>query len=860
MEATPSLTPWSENLSELERKLHSNLRKGLSPTVVEESEKVFGKNILSVEKRTSRLRLLLRQFQSPMIYTLLAATVIAYFLGEAIDSIAILLIVVLNGAIGYLQESKAEAAILALKKLTVPKAKVVREGEITTIDSSDVVPGDILHLEAGDYIVADARLVKAYQLSCDEAVLTGESLPMTKKVGEIPSKTDLGDRTNMVFAGTAVSAGSGRAIVTATGMNTEIGHIAGLLKDTQTTSSPLQIRLEKVSHELLKLGVVVILIVIGFGYFKGEAWPEIMMAAISLAVAAIPEGLPTVVTLALTLAVRRMTKRNALVRKMNAVETLGSTDFICTDKTGTLTTGKMRVRETFTTKDGLLDETQKVSAELFYKNLILCNNASVEHGGSGDTTEIALLLLAQEHGHDIRQLKEANPRLHEWSFESDRKRMSVAIAHADGALVLCKGAPESVLPLCQMSAEDRRAVNEVLDTLGNKGRRVLALSSKDIELQNFTDVSYETVERDLTFLGLVSIADPPKKETIPSIRACKSSGIKVVMITGDHPVTANAIARELGIPERGFDKVLTGSELNSLGPENLRKVVEETAVYARVSPEHKLKIIEALQSNGHVVSMTGDGVNDAPALKKASIGVAMGQAGTEVARQASSIILTDDNFSTIVSAVEEGRAIFGNIKRTIQYLLSTNLGELLLMLFAAVFLLPTPLAPLSLLWINLVTDGLPSLALAAEPVEKNFLSTSGRPSPASFFDRKFLTELFSVGILMAVIAFGVYYYALESSDELTAKSYAFSLLVYLCLFRSFSCRSDKRTYFELPFNKWHFISVVIPLILQVGLQYSELFQRLFRVRALSMTENIVLILLGILPVTMIEGIKLLRRK
>lgn len=845
------INPWALPLTQLENDLETNLKQGLTSEKIPSLKESFGRNVLSEEKRTGRLKIFLRQFHSPMIYTLLFATVIALYLGENPDALAILLIVILNAFIGFAQEAKAEDAILALKKLTVPKAKVFREGEVKVIDSSEVLPGDLLQLEAGDYVVADARLIKAYQMSCDEGILTGESLPVQKIADALPACTDLSERVNMVFAGTAISSGSGQAIVTSIGMNTEIGHIAGLLKDTGFIKSPLQIRLDKVSNNLLKVGGLIMLIVAVLGVIKGDEWSVILMSAIGLSVAAIPEGLPTVVTLALTLAVRRMTKRNALVRKMNAVETLGSTDIICTDKTGTLTTGKMQVREVHALQD----------EEIFLRSLILCNNASINEGGvSGDTTEIALLIYAEERGLSVPDCRNQYNRIHEWSFDSDRKRMSVAIRENEEILIYCKGAPESILPLCDMSPEMKKKIEEQMDALSRKGRRILAFASKKESERDFTQVTESEIERDLTFIGLTAMADPPKEDAIDSIRSCKEAGIKVVMITGDHPVTAHAIAKELGIPDEGtFDQILTGPELNSLSNENLVKAVERTAVYARVSPEHKLIIIEALQSNGHIVSMTGDGVNDAPALKKASIGVSMGKGGTEVARQASAIILTDDNFATIVSAVEEGRAIFGNIKRTIQYLLSSNLGELLIMLFAAVLMLPTPLTPIGLLWINLVTDGLPSLALAAEPVEKDFLKTSGGPSPASFFDKSFLWEVGLVGLLMMIIQCSVYVYALKSEDILTAKTYAFNVMVYLSLFRSFSCRSETKTYFELPFNKWHFFSVVIPIVLQLALQHSEFYNKLFRIRMMSFSENLTMLLFGMIPFIVVEIYKVLKR-
>lgn len=820
-----------------------------------------GQNVLRTTQKVRLSQLIFRQINNPMVYTLTGASLVAAFMNEILDAVAIMAIVVLNVVIGFIHEFRAHAAIEALKKLTVPSSRVLRDGKIQTLNSEDVVCGDILVVEAGDYVVADARIIEAFQLSADEAVLTGESLPIVKNPEVLKQDTELAERKNMLFAGTAIASGSGKAVVVSIGMDTELGRVADLLNDSGVSMTPIQIRLEKVNQKLLILGVCIIAVIAIIGLLHGEKAFNIFLSAISLAVAAIPEGLPTVVTLALALAVRRMTKRKALVRNLGAVETLGSTDIICTDKTGTLTTGKMKVRDVFTLSHKVQSVEEFEGNELLTQALILCNNASLDFGGSGDTTEIALLLMAQEKGVDITSIREKNPRVHEWSFESDRKRMSVAIETGGEIRIYCKGAPESLLPLCKMSETEKEEIATAVTELSGKGRRILAIAYKVDRDETSLSKTHEEVENDFQFLGLVAMADPPKTETIASIRDCKEAGIRVAMITGDHPVTANAIAKELGIPVEGeFDQVLTGKEINSFSESELAERVEKTAVYARVTPEHKLKIIGSLQSRGYVVAMTGDGVNDAPALKKASIGVAMGKGGTEVARQASSMVLTDDNFSTIVSAVEEGRAIYGNIKRTIQYLLSTNLAEILIMLGAAIFALPVPLTPLSLLWINLVTDGFPSLALAAEPAEKGYLKSSKTPSPDSFFDKQFLRELVFVAILMTVIELVVYYYMLQTSDELTARSYALNLLIYLSLFRSFSCRHEIKTFFELPFNLWHLGSVILPILLQFMIQMSGASEKFFKVRALSLNENLLLAALGIAPVTIVELMKMYRRR
>jgi Ca2+-transporting ATPase len=871
------VSPWAKSENEVLEALHVNLNQGLSSQETKDRLKTFGPNILRVQKKVTSLQRFLSQLKSPVVIILLIATFITALLGEVADSIAIAIIITINAIIGYFQETKAEAAIGALKKLSAPKARVLRDGNILEVMGSELCPGDILILEAGDYVPADCRIVQASQLSADEAILTGESLPVAKTASLISDNATLADRKNMLFASTAVTTGTARAVVTATNMNTEIGRIAGLLEASGPAKTPLQVKLEQVSNKLLIFCGLVVIIVAIFGIVHGEKWLDVLMTAISLAVAAIPEGLPTVVTLALTMAVSRMTKRNAIVRHLPAVETLGSTNVICTDKTGTLTTGKMRVRETFTLSKGILSES-KVDGENghadYLKNLIessvLCSNASINDDGfaTGDPTEIALLYLAKNHELDLKFVNSKYPRIAEWSFDSERKRMSVAVQSDSQIIIHSKGAPESILPLCNLNEIEKNEIQSGIETLSSQGRRILAIASKPLEESQITfNVALykdpSSVENNLTFLGLIAIADPPRKESIPAIQECKAAGIKVVMITGDHPVTAKAIARELGIVEDGkFDQVLSGVELDAMSTQDLEGQVEQTAVYARVTPEHKLKIIQAWQNKGNIVAMTGDGVNDAPALKQASIGIAMGKGGTEVARQASSMILTDDNFSTIVSAVEEGRAIYGNIRRTIQYLLSGNLSEILIMLGAALLGWPVPLAPIHLLWINLVTDGLPALALAAEPVPKNVLSFTKRPSPMTFFDRGFYREMVFVGILTSILTLAVYGYSLRTEDEITARTHAFSFLVFAELFRSFACRSEHKTFFQmgLSSNLYHLAAVSIPISFQIMLHHTEIFQDIFKVKEISWAECFVMFTLTLIPVTIIEFKKLMHQR
>lgn len=845
--------PWSLTVEGCLSVYETDSKIGLSSSEVEKRVTVFGKNLLKEEKKVSAFIKFLNQFKSPVVVILLVATIISAIVGEYTDAIAICTIVILNSIIGYAQEAKAEAAVEALRKLSVPKGRVLRNGMIQEIHSSEVVPGDILILEGGDYISADARLLQESQLQIDEAILTGESLPIKKNIEPMSEETLLADRKNMLFASTVAVAGSAKAIVTATGAQTEIGKISEMLKSYETSQTPLQEKLQQVSNKLLIFcGVVVVLVAI-LGLFHREYWLDVLMSSISLAVAAIPEGLPTFVTLALALAVRRMTKRNAIVKHLHAVETLGSTNVICTDKTGTLTTGKMRVRDFFTLDSEISEEALEAA--------VLCNNAGIgENGETGDPTEVALLYLGKEHKKDFKELSFKSPRIRELSFDTLLRRMSVIVQRGSEHILYIKGAPEALLPLCKNTEEEKQKILVQIEQYTSQGRRILLLAKKSVAVKEINQ-NREWLERDCLFLGLVAIADPPREESIPAIRECRKAGIKVVMITGDHPVTAKTIAGELGITEQNkFENVLTGTELEKMSIAELETHVENTAVYARVSPEHKLKIVKAWQNKGNVVAMTGDGVNDAPALKQASIGVAMGKGGTEVAKQAAAMILTDDNFATIVKAIEEGRAIYGNIRRTIQYLLSGNLAEILIMLGAAILGWAPPLAPIHLLWINLVTDGLPSLALAAEPVPMNVLEQTKRPSPGSFFDKNFYTEMVIVGVMTAVLSLLVYGYSLRTEDELTARTHVFSFLVFSELFRAFACRSDQKTFFQMKWssNGYLLLAVLVPIFFQIYLHHTEVFNNLFKVKDISWRECIWMLGLTFIPVSIIETRKYYR--
>lgn len=840
------MNPWSESVEEILTRLAVSSESGLTDQEAKKRLSQFGPNSIQVKKKTSAIVILLRQFKSPVIYILIAAALIALSLGEALDAGAIVAIVIINTIIGFVQELKAESSIDALESISSPKSKVLREGKLITIDSKELCPGDILSIEAGDYIGADARLLWTRQLTSDESILTGESLPVEKSQNVLGKETILAERINMVFAGTAITNGTASAVVTGTGRNSELGKIAALMDSTEVQSTPLQKKLERVSTLLLLLGVAVIVAVVLIGLWRGWGWTDIIMTALSISIAAIPEGLPTVVTIALVMAVRRMSHKKALVRKMHSVETLGTTDIICTDKTGTLTTGKMSVREVYSVVDD----------EIVESIMLLCNNASLQGEGAGDTTEIALLKYLQEY-HKRPQKNES--RVWEWSFESNRKRMSVA-SQKDGHFhIYTKGAPEAVLAVSVIGDDQKNIIINKANEYSEKGMRVLGLAFKKSSTQDFENMSTESAESGLTFAGLVAITDPPRVESIEAVKKCQNAGIRVIMITGDHPKTASAIAFELGIVSSPKDKVLTGLEMDQLSEEELKDLVGRVNVYARVSPENKLQLIDALKKQGLVVAMTGDGVNDALALKASAIGVAMGKGGTEVARQASSMVLTDDNFATIVDAVEEGRAVNGNIKRTLQYLLSTNLAELMFILSATIVGWPIPLLPINLLWINLVTDGLPSLALAAEKVPPHYLENSHRPSAKTFFDSSFYAEMIITGLMITILGLVVYRVGLQEADLLSARSYAFSFFVYAALFRSFASRSEHHIFLEMRPNFYHLLSCVIPLALQLGMQFSEFFLEIFKMKKLTFTENIILLTVSLIPLFALELYKLLSR-
>jgi Ca2+-transporting ATPase len=852
-----------------------------------------GPNELRKGQGRSPLAIVVSQFKSLVIWVLIGAAAVSLSLGEWVDGIAILAIVILNAIIGFMQEFRAEKAAAALARLAAPKARVIREGHARLLPAAEVVRGDVLLLDAGDLVAADARLIEAAQFRANEAPLTGESQPVEKHTETLPAETPLADRCNMVFFGTSIVNGSGRALVVATGMWTEVGHIARLLETAGAGETPLQRRLDRVARRLLWgcFGIVVLVFVLGL--LRGNPLFELFLSAVSLAVAAIPEGLPAVVTVALALGVQRMIRRNALVRRLPAVETLGCAQVICTDKTGTLTLGAMTVRkivtpdrlftvsgEGYTPKGSFFSEGREWHEDPVLFALLwagaACNEAGLrlQKGHPeivGDPTEGALLVVAAKRGIRQEELAAEMPKLTILPFDSDRKRMTVIRRWEDETRAFIKGAPEVVLERCAyvrtedgrraMTAEDRLAMSRASALLAQDALRVLAIAERSFQPGETISFDAAEIEQDLTWLGLVGLQDPPRPEAREAVARCRSAGIKTVMITGDHPDTARAIARELGILERG-DDVLTGIELESLNEQALSDRVERVSVYARVTAEHKLRIVRAWKAQGAIVAMTGDGVNDAPALKEASIGVAMGITGTEVTKEAADIILTDDNFASLVAAVEEGRGIYDNISKTLSYLLAGNAGELTVMLVAAIVGWPLPLLPLHLLWINLVTDGFPALALATDPIDPSVLRRPPRSPQAELLDRAFIRLTLLTGGLTAAVALGAFAYEFYVDNSLEqARDAAFTALVIAELLRSFGARSNTRTVWQIGLfsNLRLFAIVAVSFFFQIAIHHIPTLQALFNIEPVTLEQCLAWILLGLIPLMLLEFRKVWRR-
>jgi P-type Ca2+ transporter type 2C len=865
---------------------------GLSQDVSAKRLKEQGYNQLQEKDKPSAFSIFIAQFKDFMIFVLLAAIVLSAFLGEYLDAVAILLIVIMNGILGFIQERKAERSLEALRELSAPHANVLRDGQWTTIPAKELVVGDVIKVESGDRVSADVRFISTNGLYIEESALTGESVPSNKQSEPIQGEElPLGDQDNMGFTGTMVTQGSGIGIVIATGMTTEMGKIAGLIQSAETLTTPLQRKLEELGKTLIYLSLGLTVLVVVLGVYRGHELTNMILSGVSLAVAAIPEGLPAIVTIALALGVQKMIKRNAIVRKLPAVETLGSATVICSDKTGTLTQNKMTVTHLWlegktweVPEDTKLERFKKEGRPVHLENeetmnqllsyAVLCNNAEIfieKDKQKGDPTEVALLVSGSKAGITKEKLRQQYEVVKEFPFDSTRKRMSVIVQKPNGErLVVVKGAPDVLLEKCDYVMWNQKRelkknkhvvqIEEAIDALGRKALRTIAVAFKPLYSDKVVTEA-EELERGLTFVGLQGMIDPPRPEVKQAIAECRVAGIKTVMITGDHAVTASAIARQLTIlPENG--KVVDGAQLSAMSDEDLENQVEDIYVYARVSPEHKLKIVKALQKNGHIVAMTGDGVNDAPAIKSANIGIAMGNTGTDVAKEAAALVLSDDNFSSIKAAVEEGRNIYENIRKFIRYLLASNVGEILVMLFAMMLSLPLPLLPIQILWVNLVTDGLPAMALGVDQAEDNVMKRGPRPTNEGVFARGLGWKIISRGILIGLSTTAAFWITLNSDPEnlLKAQSVAFVTLVMAQLIHVFDCRSESSIFDRNPFeNKYLVLAVISSILLMLVVMYVPILQPVFHTVALSGRDWLLVLGLAAIPTFLLSGNHIFRK-
>ncbi len=860
----------SETLKELNAK-----KSGLTSTDAEKRLEEYGRNRLEERKKIHPVQIFLRQFKSFLIFILIAAAVISGLLGiftksseHFIDMAVILLIIVLNAVLGFFQEYKAEKSLEALKKYATPNAKVLRNGERQLINSEELVPGDIIILSTGDKAPADARLIESVHLHADESALTGESIPVAKNTAEIKGRDVIpGERKNMVFAGTTITQGRAKAVVTETGMGTEMGEIAELVQEPIEKMTPLQERLSLIGKKLGFAIIGIVIVVFALGLFRGEGVISMFLVAVSLAVAAVPEGLPAVVTVTLAFGLISMAKSNALVRKLPAVETLGSTSVICSDKTGTLTMNEMTARELYLDKktvevsgEGYFPEgefkyegskvsgTLKKHLNLFVQAAALCNDSElVRRNGEwiiiGDPTEGALRVLAEKFGLKHHRLESEFKRIEEVEFTSNRKKMTTVHKTDEGRIAYMKGAPEVILDNCShvyengkrrklKKADKERFLNK-MEELGEDALRVLGAAYRDVPKR--LDIKNEkSLEQNFTFLGLVGMIDPPRPEAWEAVEKARKAGIRSVMITGDYKVTAEAVAKKVGIVKKKSN-ALTGEDLEKMSDDELFKEVKNVSVYARVSPSHKVRILEALKKRGEVVAMTGDGVNDAPALKKSDIGVAMGIKGTDVSKEAADMVLQDDNYATIVKAVEKGRGIFDNIKKFINYLLTSNAGEILVIFIASLIGLPLPLIAVQILWINLLTDGLPAVALSVDPHDSNIMERKPRNSEEGIITNEMVFDIIFVGALMCIGTLLLFNHSLTGgADIVYARSVALAVLVVLEVVRLQMVREKYNI--GVFSNKWLILAVISSIGFLLSILYIPQLQILFKTAPINLFD------------------------
>jgi Ca2+-transporting ATPase len=861
---------------------------GLTGAEAEKRLQETGPNEIQAARRISAFEILLEQFKNVLILILLAATALSLLLGHGIESVVIAIIVLFAVALGFVQEYRAERAIEALRQMAAPTATVLRDGAEIEIPARDLVPGDVILLHTGDRVPADGRLLESINMQVEEAALTGESVPVEKHARPL-EKADLplGDRKNMVYAGTAVTYGRGRALVAATAMQTEFGKIAQLLQTVESGKTPLQRNLDRVGAVLARVALVVVALIVVLGLLRGQPFIDMLIFGIALAVAVVPEALPAVVTISLAIGVQKMVKRNALIRRLPAVETLGSTSVICSDKTGTLTKDEMTARRLYTAgqvysisgagyaPQGEFSTNDKAAAptDAVRQMLVAATLASdtqlvrLPDGGwdiKGDPTEGALVVAAAKAGLDKAALDAEFPRTEEIPFTSETKRMTTLHQTGERQTAYAKGAPEVILAGCDyvltgdgaqpLDEVARQQIHDQAQDMASQALRVLGIASKEA-------VTLQTAERGMTFLGLVGMIDPPRPEAKQAIAVCAEAGIRPVMITGDHPLTAQAVAQELGLLSNG-GRVVTGIELEAMSDEQLERDVESIGVYARVSPTHKLRVVGAWQSHGHIAAMTGDGVNDAPALKKADIGIAMGITGTDVTKEAADMTLTDDNFASIVAAVEEGRGVFGNIKKYLMYLLSSNIGEIGLMVGTTLLGLPLPLSAVQILYVNLATDGLPALALSVDPPEKDLMKRKPRDPRTGIFTRPVVALMTLGGIWSALVNLGLFNWALGSGRSLEqAMTMTFVSLVLIQFFKAYNFRSDRHSVLNKPFaNKWLNLAVLWEVVLLVAIVYLPVLQGPFGTYALPLADWVLVAGLAVTIVPVLELAKWAVRK
>lgn len=849
--------------------------EGLSQQQVEKQRQTYGENVLAEEKKKSALVVFLEQFKDLLVIILIAAAVISAVSGNGESTIVIIAVITLNAILGTVQHFKAEKSLESLKALSSPNAKVMRDGRRVEVSSREIVPGDILILEAGDLVVADGRIIDNYSLQVNESSLTGESEGVNKnsEVIDAPSVA-LGDQKNMVFSGSLVTYGRATVIVTGTGMQTEIGKIAALMNQTKQKKTPLQQSMDNFSQKLAIAIIAICVVVFGLSLYRKMPVLDSLMFAVALAVAAIPEALSSIVTIVLAMGTQKMARENAIIKELNAVESLGSVSVICSDKTGTLTQNKMTTQQVyadFRLFDGEKLDFANPAHRWLLKTAVLANDStSVDGKEIGDPTEVALINLAHKFWLEETIYRQQHTRLGELAFDSDRKLMST-LHKLDGVYTLCtKGAMDVLLSRSSkimtgegarpITEEDKARIAQVNTQLSENGLRVLAFAIREYpDAQTCPELTLED-EHDYTFIGLISMIDPPREESKKAVADAKRGGIRTVMITGDHKVTATAIAKQIGIFEEG-DIALSGVELDNMSDEELDKKLERVSVYARVSPEHKIRIVSAWQRKGKIVSMTGDGVNDAPALKKADIGVAMGITGTEVSKDAAAMILTDDNFATIVKAVTNGRNVYANIKNAIKFLLSGNMSGILSVLYTSLFALPIPFQPVHLLFINLLTDSLPAIAIGMEPARENLLNQKPRDPKESIMNRDFMLSLLVQGALIGAFVMTAYHIGLSSGGAALASTMAFATLTLARLFHGFNCRADA-SIFRLGFrsNKYSVLAFLTGLVLLNAVLFIPAFHSLFLIADLSAANVGMIYLLAFLPTVIIQAYKVIRER